>query len=186
MQFDAITAGVRPGGLNNRFQIRLLVCYVAREIGCPISSISLCELMHYKGVANYFEMVEAVYNLKENGYIDMDEETTGRPYTVTAKGLDMLSEFERDLPNTIKEVSVKYVEKMITLERNKKENKVWVESLEGGGCMACCSVMEGEREQLTIRLYTPDEDCARRINDMFLEDPTKVFVRVLDLMTGVE
>lgn len=183
MEFDASTAGVMPGGLNNRFQIKLLVCYVANELDRPISTQRFTSLMHYEGLANYFEMMSAVSSLEGSGHISYIEDKDDRKYVITQKGRDMLKEFVNMLPATIKKYSVDAMNKMYARERNERENKVSIEKKENG-CIVSCSVMEGEREQMTIRLFVPDEDCAKNVIDIFLDDPTRIFVNVLDLMTG--
>ncbi len=183
MEIDASTAGVMPGGLNNRFQIKLLVCYVANELNMPISTQKFTSLMHYEGIANYFELMSAVSSLEGTEHISYIEDKNDRKYVITQKGRDMLTEFSNMLPATIKKYSMDALKKMYARERNERENKVNIEKYENG-CIVSCSVMEGEREQMTVRLFVPDEDCAKNVIDIFLDDPTRVFVNILDLMTG--
>ena len=40
---DAFTAGVRPGGLTNSTEIRLLLCYLVKNAG-PITRTEICLL----------------------------------------------------------------------------------------------------------------------------------------------
>ncbi len=185
MQFDAITAGVRVGGLNNKFQIKVMICFVANQLSCPIPVQRFTEIIHFEGIANYFEVSSAIVQLEGSEFIAFTEDNGDKAFVITQKGAEMLKEFPNILPLTIEEDSVKVTEKMIARRRNERENKVKVEKLDKG-CIVSCSVMEGEREQLTVRLFVPDEDCAAKVIDIFMDDPTRVFVNVLNLMIGNE
>ena len=56
MELDATTAGVERGGLANMAEIRILICYVLDSVKEPVPATRLSELLHYNGLANYFEV----------------------------------------------------------------------------------------------------------------------------------
>ena len=51
MDFDAFTEGVLPGGLRNRSEIGVLVCYMLDSAGQPIPKDNLIELICENGFA---------------------------------------------------------------------------------------------------------------------------------------
>ena len=55
MEFDAFDEGIELGGLRNRDEIRLLICYILRAVDAPISKQNLNDSMLQDGLANYFE-----------------------------------------------------------------------------------------------------------------------------------
>ena len=60
MEYDAIVAGVEPGGINNAQQVRILVGYLLRSVGQPVERRLLPELLQHWGIANFFEVTQAI------------------------------------------------------------------------------------------------------------------------------
>ena len=52
---DAFTAGVRPGGLTNSTEIRLLLCYLVKNAG-PITRTEIENALMEEALVNYFEI----------------------------------------------------------------------------------------------------------------------------------
>ena len=67
MEFDAFDEGIELGGLRNRDEIRLLICYILRAVDAPISKQNLNDSMLQDGLANYFEINQAISELLKNG-----------------------------------------------------------------------------------------------------------------------
>ena len=57
--------GIEPGGLRSRNEIKLLVCYLLSGVDEKITRSQLCEIALDKGLANYFEVNQAVSDLIE-------------------------------------------------------------------------------------------------------------------------
>ncbi|HCC34969.1 MAG TPA: DUF4364 domain-containing protein, partial [Ruminococcaceae bacterium] len=54
MMPDTFTEGVLPGGLRNTSEIKLLICYILRNVNQPILDDDLKNMLQYEGLANYF------------------------------------------------------------------------------------------------------------------------------------
>ncbi|MEG1887341.1 MAG: DUF4364 family protein [Oscillospiraceae bacterium] len=181
MKNDALTAGVFPGGLTSRAEIRILICYILMNIDKPVPRRELTELLHFNGIANYFEVAFAMGDLEENNHISVVGKNSDNLYMVTKSGINIAKTLEKNVPLTIREYSCKLVEKMISRLKNEKENKVSIEE-KPNGCLISCSVMEGESELMTVRLLVPDIHCAEVVKNAFLDDPTSVFVGINDVL----
>lgn len=181
MEYDAFRAGVEPGGLINRTEIRLLVCYILKSIDQPISGRLIQELFHYEGLANYFEVGQAVVDLEKAGHIRLADAENGT-YTISDSGKDIADTLERDLPRSVREKAVKSAVKMLTRIRREQENKVKIVPLEKG-YLVSCSVLEFGAELMTVRLHVPDQLQAEAVKQNFLEDPSLVYTGVIELMT---
>ncbi len=72
-----MTKSIELGGLRNRDEIRLLICYILRAVDAPISKQNLNDSMLQDGLANYFEINQAISELLKNGTIDMDIDENG-------------------------------------------------------------------------------------------------------------
>ena len=54
MSREAFTAGVKPGGLTNTTQIRILLCYLIRTVAQPLSRQELESALLEQQLVNYF------------------------------------------------------------------------------------------------------------------------------------
>ncbi len=60
MEFDAFDKGIELGGLRNRDEIRLLICYILKAVDAPISKQNLTIPCFRNSLANYFEINQAI------------------------------------------------------------------------------------------------------------------------------
>ena len=181
MDYDALSAGVMLGGLTNRTEIRILICYILKTIDKPIPGTVLKEVLHYEGIANYFEVSYAISELETNNHIQVVAEDGDKQFMASQSGIDIAKTLEKNIPITIRELSCNAINKRLSRIRYEKENRVTIKNLEKG-CIVSCSVLEGTNEVLTISLFVPDEGCAKIIKESFLDDPTSVFTGVTDLL----
>ena len=47
MKYDAVSAGVSPGGLINTTEIKVLICYILKSVGEPVPANRLCEELFF-------------------------------------------------------------------------------------------------------------------------------------------
>ena len=72
MEFDAFDAGIELGGLRSRDDIRLLICYLLKSIDAPMTRQMLNDSMQEDGLANFFEVGQAIEELLKTGNITAD------------------------------------------------------------------------------------------------------------------
>ena len=72
MDYDAFDAGIELGGLRNRDDIRLLICYLLKSVESPMTRQMLNDAMQEDGLANYFEVGQAIEELMKTGNIVFD------------------------------------------------------------------------------------------------------------------
>ena len=66
---ETFTAGIRPGGLTEGREIRILICYILSELSEPMSFDEMTEAILSDGTANYFEFADALAELRETGCV---------------------------------------------------------------------------------------------------------------------
>ena len=182
MQNDAIHAGVAPGGLTNRTEIRVLICYLLKAIAQPVPHAFLTDNLSAEGIANYFELNDAVADLEESGHITAIEDGSGKPsYLITQSGADIADTLERTVPIVIRERACTYIIKMLARIRNEKENEVKILPADKG-YKVTCRVLDGERELMAVSLSVPNEACAATVRESFLNNPTETFIKVTEAL----
>ena len=93
MEQDALRAGVAPGGLLSTAEVRILICYILSTAQEPVPGKRLAELLHYEGLANYFEVEEGIHALLEQRQISAADEPDA--YCITPSGRDAAETLRR-------------------------------------------------------------------------------------------
>lgn len=182
MKFDAFDAGIELGGLRNRDDIRLLVCYLLKAIDKPIEKEQLNNALLENGLANYFEISQAITELLSNGAIDMliidDEEC----YKILPIGKEIAENLEMTLPKTVRERAVNSAIKLLTLKEVERENRIDVEKVDDGYNVTF-SLMSGNDELMKLTLLVGDSMQVESIKKNYLEDPIKLYSSIITALT---
>ena len=90
MEFDAFTGGIELGGLRNRDDIRLLICYILKSVDTPLTRQMLNDAMQEDGLANFFEVGQAIEELLKTGNITADILDGEEDKSVKVKGNEVV------------------------------------------------------------------------------------------------
>lgn len=183
MKADAFKAGVKPGGLLNSTQIKVLICYILSEVEKPIQMQKLQEIFHYDGLANYFELSQAISELKKTGNVVECTDESLPSYTVTEAGREVSVQLSDTLPRTVREKAIESATKLMVRTRRQKSNLVTINECDGG-YRVVCTVTEAERELMSVSVVVPKISEAEQIKLNFLDDPSKVYSGMLELLTN--
>lgn len=181
MDFDALSEGIAPGGLRNKDDIRLLICYVLHTVDKPMSVESLTGILQETELANYFEAVDACHALIQSGNIAPTEEDETL-YTVTSSGRLVSSQLEDELPPAVRDKAVGAALMLLNRLRAEKENAVHIKKLENG-YRVNCSISGGDTELFSCSLYVPEESQARTVKRNFRRNPDLVYNVMIATLT---
>ena len=181
MEKDAISAGT--GSLVSSDEIKILLCYVLKSVDAPVPGKQLANLFHYEAIANYFEVINALESLKENGNLNYFEEDD--TYIVTKEGALAAQTLKKSLPFTIREKAFAVTAKLLASIRHQKETKIDI-TTENDIMYITCSAIENERAIMSFKLMVADEIQAQFIKQRFLDDPSYIYTGLVDLLTGTK
>ncbi len=183
MEFDAFDQGIELGGLRNRDDIRLLICYLLKAIDKPIEKAQLNDAVLENGLANYFEINQAIGELLSNASIDSvivdDEECL----VILPKGKEIAENLETSLPRTVRERAVNSAVKLMTFKTAEKENEVRIESAADGGYNVTLSFKSDKDELMRLTIYAGDSMQAELLKQHYLEDPVKLYSSIITALT---
>ena len=183
MQNEALTAGVKPGGLVDKTEIKLLICYILATIDQPIHREVLVELLWNEGIANFFELTDAVGILEQTGQIvSVDDENN--IFVISETGRDIAETLHESLPLSIRQMAVRTTLRTLAKIRHEGENKVSITKAKTGGYNVKCTVFENETELMSVSLTVPDKMHAKTIKQHFNDDPIRLYCAVVAEMTG--
>ena len=180
-QYDAFTSGVEPGGLRNRNEIKTLICYLVSKLENPITKEQLVTVICEEGIANYFELNQALSEVIENGSIVTDENGTDPYLKITAEGRNNCKAIEHEIPYSIRESAFNAAIRLQTRLRREREHRIKIDRLENG-CNITMSVLDGEDELMTVTVFVADYEQALAVKEKFLSDPVTVYSNIIALL----
>lgn len=181
-EYDAIDAGVDPGGLRKRSNVRLLICYIINSVKKPIKKDLVITAMQKNGIANYFEILDAFNDLINKQNIDIIDEEK-ELCTVSRSGKLIASNLSDELPLTIRERAMSSVMELLMQERNEVENIVSINKIQSG-YMVDCHVTGEENDLFSFQLYVPDSKQARLVKKNFQSNAEMIYKTMIAAITN--
>lgn len=181
MDFDAVTAGVLPGGLVTSAEVKVLICYILDSVSEPVSATGLCELLNFEGIANIFEVSDNIETLIKNGHIVCVSKEDDL-YTVTESGSDVAKTLKSTVPLTIRDKACKATLNMLARIRHTNETDIAI-TREGDNTYITCSALDNNRSIMSVKLLVSDENQAISIKNKFIENPSEIYSQIIDLFT---
>lgn len=181
MNYDAFDYGVEPGGLRNKSEIRLLICYILATVNTPLTKEGVINALQKKGLVNYFEAANAFEELIKSKSVELAEDSTDR-YVITDSGRMISVQLDEDLPITVRESALASTLELIAREKIEKENTVKVEKVENGFSVKC-SISGGEMNLFSFDLYVPDSSQTRLVKNNFHSNPEMIYKVMVAMLT---
>ncbi len=180
MQYDAFGAGVEPGGLHSRHEIKILICYMLIAAGVPMPRNDVLDIICGGGMANFFDTSAAIDELVELGNLCEHEDSTLSVTDTGSHAADTLADL---LPYTIRERSVGAALQLLARRRNEQENRVDIQKTDAGYTVTC-TVGDGDSPLLSFTLLVADDRQAELVRERFLHDPLLLYQSVIAVLTG--
>ncbi len=182
MSFDAFTGGIEPGGLRTKNEIRILICYLLASVNAPLSKDDILSIIQDNGLANYFEVTDALSELTEHGNVLTSGENN-ELCTVSDKARMIAKQLDTTLPPAVREKAIAAAINLLAKARRERENKVEIEKTERGYNVTC-HISGGDMDLMNFMLHVPDLSQAQMVKTHFHDSPETVYRMLLALVTG--
>lgn len=183
MEFDAFDAGIELGGLRSRDDIRLLICYLLKSIDAPMTRQMLNDSMQEDGLANFFEVGQAIEELLKTGNITADILDDEEVITVTEKGREAAELLQTSLPRTVREKAVNSAIRLTTRAKVERDNKIEVKKEDDGGYTITFTLFDRGTELMKLSIYVVDSLQLETVKQNFINDPVKVYSSIITSLT---
>ena len=168
---DAFTAGVRPGGLTNSTEIRLLLCYLVKNAG-PIRRTEIENALMEEALVNYFEIGSCL------------DDITRQKLVCVKPGPDgVAQELAYDLPRSVRERAVAAVLRSQTWARKEAEYSARISEKADGHCSVRCTVKALDQELFCLDLGTPDRLSAELVKKQFILNGNEIYQMLITKLT---
>lgn len=179
MSREAFTAGVKPGGLTNTTQIRILLCYLIRTVAQPLSRQELESALLEQQLVNYFELAAGLADLEQQKLVRLEK---GR-YHITPEGRKVADLLLTDLPRSVREQAVQAAVLAQQYARKAAENQALVRHTRDGWQLDC-RIQELDREVFSLSLLMPDQATAEAARDAFIHKGADFYKILLAMFSG--
>lgn len=183
MEYDAFDAGIELGGLRSRDDIRLLVCYLLKSVDKALTKQTLNDAMQEDGLANYFEVNQAIEELLKSGNITSDIVGDEEVLSVTPTGRRAAELLQTSLPKTVREKAVNSAIRLVTRAKIERDNRIEVKKEEDGGYTITFTLFDRDTELMKLSIYACDSLQLERVKQNFIDDPVKVYSAIITSLT---
>ncbi len=182
MKFDAFAGGIEPGGLRTKDEIRILICYLLTSVKTPLSKEDLVAILVENGLANYFEVTDAVAEMAGRGILTVTGE---KPQMCSAgEAARMISQqLDSELPPSVRRKALGAAVALLDRAKRERENTVEIGPTEHG-FRVTCHISGGKEDLMDFSLYVPDRMQADLVKENFQRSPGTVYRMLLALVTG--
>ena len=175
---EAFTAGVKPGGLTDSTEIRILLCYLIKTAG-PVTRQTLEGALLQEELVNYFEFAGALGELEHQQLVTVD----GKGYKITEKGAKMADTLAEDLPRSVRESAILAVIRLQSWAHRAAQNHAAVEHDANGYKVVCIIRDEGQPESFRLELAMPDALTAEEVKNRFIARGSQIYMSFLEKLT---
>ena len=176
---EAFTAGVKPGGLTDDTQIRILLCYMIKTAG-PISRETLQGALLQEQLVNYFEFVDALAEVEKQHLVTQNDENR---YCITEKGSNVADTLALDLPRTVRESAIRAVMQIQSWRHKAAMNRAHIEEEEDGTYTVWCAIGDMGSDIFRLQLAMPDKLTAESIRNSFTAHGSEIYSKIMDILT---
>ena len=175
---EAFTAGVKPGGLTDNTQIRILLCYLVKTAG-PLTRDTLQGALLQEQLVNYFEFADALADVERQQLVSLDEDER---YSITDKGSTVADTLAFDLPRTVRESAIRAVMQIQSWKHKAAMNRARSEE-EDGEYVVWCAIGDMGSDVFRLQLAMPDKLTAETIRNNFTAHGSEIYSKVMDMLT---
>ena len=176
---DAFTAGVRPGGLTNSTEIRLLLCYLVKNAG-PITRTEIENALMEEALVNYFEIGSCLDDIARQQLVTAD----GDRYTITDKGRRNGEICESSLAFSVRKKCDRNLAKVNAVLRRNAQVRSELLPREDGGVTLRLILDDDKGNLMTLDLLAVSEDQANQLADQFRLHPETLYENILQTLLG--
>lgn len=180
---DVFHAGVEPGGLTADYEIKMLICYILRNVNLPIPISALIEVFVTEGIGNYFEAASAAAGLVKTGHLAIVAVNGERCYTATELANETADTLARDLPLAIRDKAVAAARRSLELRESRAKNRVEVKKA-SDGFLLTVTITDVGSDLMTATLLVPDRETCNKISERFVKDPVLIYKGLVAVLTG--
>lgn len=181
-EFDALTQGVVLGGVRSKYAIRVLLCYILKNVESSVSRTAFLEILQTTGLVNFFEINPALEALCENGLAILIQNDDDDYFTITPDGITVATKLETDIPLGAREQALSAAFAIVARERLRGSVDYKIEKTQNG-YYVILTVTDGDEIMMQTKIFAADYLQAENVGENFMKNPNKLYSGIIDALT---
>ena len=184
-KLDAFPVDENVSGLRSTEKIRIIICYILKNVESPLSRDNLQSALYDNGIANYFEISQAIDNLLDVGAVEIIDNTL----TLNSKGEQIARDLNDELSIFIKNKAIRAAKLTAVYERRKRENDISIVKLDDKKYRLDITLLSGlgdsekTDELMNVSVFVTDSLQAETMKTTFLNNPVRLYEKVIEALT---
>ena len=172
-----------PDRINDDYTIKVIILYLLRELGRPLSFSTLSEIIIYDGKVNYFVFASCLVDLADRGMVDRVTEGKSDVYSINKLGLELLSDVEDGLLDSVKTRMLRSAARLFAFNRSGSLiNSEIVPKNDGFDLI--CTIKDNKYDLVELKLYLDTKEEAAYLKSHFDDNAEIVYRGILALLSG--
>lgn len=178
MSDDVMIAGIGVGGMKDKYEIKILICYLLNNFKKPLTKDEINYIFQDEQIVNYFDFSEAFNELVKSGHIAPLSIDGEERYEIKELGADTAKTLASSLPQSVRDKVITSAMELMSRIKIERENEVIITPSDSGFNVKLV-IHDVDFDIMQLELYAPDEIQAERIKENFLKDPLKLYRSVM-------
>ena len=166
------------GFIHNKLDIKLLVLYLVSRLAGPVDFPTLTDLALCDDGVDYFQYAEAVSELIGSGHLARE----GDSYVITDKGRRNIAAGESSLSPVIRSRCDQRLVPLNKAIRRNAQVKAESEPAGNGGQRIRLTLADETDDLMSLSLWVPSEESARRMSDRFKAHRERVYNGIMGIL----
>ncbi len=180
--FETFVAGVGPYGLNDVYEIKILVCYLLDKVKKPFSGEEMNTIFQNSSTVDYFALTTAIAQLEKTGHIKRVKTADGEGFELMELGAETSRQLNSTLPSALRDKIIKAALNLLSARKLSKERDAVINSVQDGYVVSC-AVHDIGSDLLKMDVFAPDMPSAELIKKEFLQNTQNVYKALIGILT---
>ena len=188
-KLDAFPVDDTVGGIRSTEKIKIIICYILENTKGELTRSAVQSALYDNGIANYFEISQAVDDLIKVGAVELTGATQDPVLSVSEKGIQIANDLEDELSVYIRNKAVKAANLTAVHERRMKENDVVITKINDKRYRLDITLHSGldndgsDDELMKLSVFVTDQFQAQTMKQSFINNPVKLYEKVIEGLT---
>ena len=184
-KLDAFPVDDTVGGIRSTEKIRIIICYILKNVESPLTRDNIQSALYDNGIANYFEISQAIDNLIDVGAVEISESCL----VLNQKGEKIARDLNDELSLYIKNKAVRAINLTVIYEKRKKENDVSIVKVDDKKYRLDITLLSGQAddentdELIKVSVFVTDSLQAETMKTTFLNNPVRLYEKIIEALT---
>lgn len=166
----------------NETQDKLIVLYIINKLNKSVTNLQMVDFVLEVTGIDYFTLQNILFQMKENGFIDIFYEEEVGYYKITDEGKEMLD----SLISIVPEFIISRINKQLkeSTKKIKQKSVVYADFFPDGedNFMVKCKISEGGKKLIEVNVSVQTRDQAIDICNKWYESPSKYYLEIIKLL----